>query len=434
MKRRVIVPVAVLIAAASVAAGCGGGSKSGSSAPSTGPKQHVNIVVWHGYTDAEAKAMKALTAEFNRTHKNVTVTQHFNGNNDYALQKVLTAIAGGKPPDVAYLYGSWMANIAKSPKTVALNDFMNNDKSFDWNDFWPAEREAATVNGKIVGLPALVDNLALMYNKKLFDQAGLSYPTANWTWTDFENAALKLTDAAKKRFGWAYVADGSEDTVWRYWALLWQAGGAILNGDGTKSAFNSPAGLKAMSLIDRLARKKAIYLDNGNQNYIGLFNSGHIGMLYTGPWDLTQIREGNAPYGVQILPGDQNHQTISGPDNWVMFDNGDARKQGAWEFLKWFTSPEVSLQWSLMTGDLPIRAGVMKLPGYQQFVKKYPGIGVWVDNLKNATQVRPVTPVYPKMSEAVGQAVVGVLLGKTQPQAALGDAAQQVDSILSVPG
>jgi multiple sugar transport system substrate-binding protein len=57
-----------------------------------------------------------------------------------------------------------------------------------------------------------------------------------------------------------------------------------------------------------------------------------------------------------------------------------------------------------------------------------------VDNLKNATQVRPVTPVYPKISEAMGQAVVGVLLGKEQPQKALSDAAQQVDSILSVPG
>ncbi|HEY7630480.1 MAG TPA: ABC transporter substrate-binding protein [Thermoleophilaceae bacterium] len=435
MKRRLIVAVAALIAAASLAAGCGGsgssGGSTGSTASSTGPTGHVNIVIWHGYADAEAKAIKTLTAEFNATHKNVTVTEHYNGNSDYALQKVLTAIAGGKPPDIAYLYGSWMANIAKSPKTVDLNDFIKTDKSFDWNDFWPAEREAATVNGKVVGLPALVDNLALVYNKKLFDKAGLAYPTANWTWTDFQNAALKLTDPAKKQFGWAYVADGSEDTVWRYWALLWQAGGAILNGDGTKSAFNSPAGVKAMSLIDGLARKQAIYLDNGNQNYLGLFNSGHIGMLYTGPWDLTQL---TAKLGVQILPADQNHQTISGPDNWVMFDNGDARKQGAWEFLKWFTSPEISLQWSLLTGDLPIRAGSTKLPGYQQFLKKYPGIGVWVDNLKNATQVRPVTPVYPKISEAMGQAVVSVLLGKAQPQKALSDAAQQVDSILSVPG
>ena len=96
---------------------------------------------------------------------------------------------------------------------------------FNWNDFWTVERQVATVNGKIVGIPALVDNLALVYNKKLFQQAHMAYPTANWTWNDLENAAKKLTNPATKQFGWAYVNDGSEDTVWRFEALLWQAGG-----------------------------------------------------------------------------------------------------------------------------------------------------------------------------------------------------------------
>jgi multiple sugar transport system substrate-binding protein len=431
--KRVAFAIGLVLAA--FAAGCGGGGHSSSSASSTGPSGHVNIVLWHGYTDAEATAINKLTAEFNATHKNITVTPHFSGNSDFALQKVLTAIAGGKPPDLAYLYGSWAANIAKSPKTVDLSDFIQRDGStFNWNDFWPAERAAATVNGKVVGLPALVDNLALVYNKKLFDQAGLSYPTANWTWTDFQNAALRLTNPAKKQFGWSFVADGSEDTVWRYWAMLWQAGGSILNPEGKQASFDSPAGVKALSLIQSLAQKKAIYNDNGNQNYLGLFNSNHIGMLWTGPWDLTQISTGHESFGVQILPADQNHQTISGPDNWVMFDNGNARKEAAWTFLKWLSSPQVDLQWGLATGDLPIRAAVLKLPGYKQFLAKYPGVGVWAQNLENATQVRPVTAVYPKISNVVGQAVQGVLLNKAQPQQALSQASQQVNSILSVPG
>jgi multiple sugar transport system substrate-binding protein len=437
VKRRGIAALAVGLVAVVVAVGCGGSSsKSSSSAgSSTGPSGHTNIVLWHGYTDAEAKAINTLTSEFNATHKNITVTPHFYGNSDYALQKVLTAIAGGKPPDISYLYGSWAANIAKSPKTVDLSEFIKRDAStFNWNDFWPSERKAATVNGKVVGFPALVDNLALVYNKKMFADAGLSPPTANWTWSDFENAALKLTNPSQKKFGWAYVADGSEDTVWRYWALLWQAGGQILTPDGKKAAFDSPAGVKAMSLIQRLAQAKAIYDDNGNQNYLGLFASNHVGMLFTGPWDLTQIQDGGAPYGVQILPGDQNHQTISGPDIWTVFDNGDARKEASWEFLKWLSSPQVDLKWDILTGALPIRAATAKQPDYKQFLDKYPGVGVWADNLKNATQVRPVIASYPKISSAIGESVVSVLLGKAQPQQALGSAAQKTNSILSVPG
>ncbi|HUO70765.1 MAG TPA: ABC transporter substrate-binding protein [Solirubrobacteraceae bacterium] len=420
----------ILIAAALLVSGCGGSSNS-STSPGHG---HVNIVVWEGYTETEAMAIKKLAAEFNASQPNITVSVQSYGNSDYALQKVLAAIAGGRPPDISYLYGSWAPNIATNPGVVSLNKLIAADPSFQWNDFWSVERQVATVNGKIVGVPALVDNLALVYNKKLFAQAGLSAPTPNWTWTDFENAAVKLTDPAHKQFGWAYVNDASEDTVWRFWAMLWQAGGAILTPDGKHAAFDSPAGVKALTLLQTLARRKSIYFDNGSGNYLGLFTSGHIGMLWTGPWDLSNITAAKMSYGVQILPADLNHQTISGPDNWVMFNNGSARTQAAWQFLKWLTSPAIDLKWAQMTGDLPIRASVSGLSGYRQFVKKYPGIGLWAKNLGNATQARPVLTVYPKISTAVGQAVQAVLLGKTAPQQALQQAAQQVNGMLAVPG
>jgi multiple sugar transport system substrate-binding protein len=426
--------IAPLAALAFALTGCGGGNKSSSSKGSSGGASsgHVNIVVWHGYTQAENTAIDKLAAEFNATHPNITVTPHFYGNNDYALQKVLTAIAGGDPPDISYLYGSWAPNIASASAAVDLTKYVK-DSSWNWNDFWTAERNVTTVNGKVIGIPALVDNLALVYNKRLFKQAGISPPSASWTWSDFEKAAMKLTNAGSKQFGWAYVNDASEDTVWRYWAMLWQAGGSILAPDGHHAAFDSAAGIKAMSLLSSLASHQSIYFDSGNQSYLGLFNSGHIGMLWTGPWDLGQISSGGQPYGVQILPADLNHQTISGPDNWVVFNRGTARTQAAITFLKWFTSPQIDLQWCLLTGDLPIRASVAKLPGYSQYLTKYPGIGVWAQNLANATQSRPVSTVYPKVSTVVGQAIQSVLLGKAKPQQALSQAAQQVNGILAAP-
>ena len=415
----------VLAALVVAAAGCGGSSSSSSSGV-------TNIVLWHGEIDVEGRALKAMVAQFNASHPNIHVTAQFYGNSDYALQKVLTAIAGGKPPDITYLYGSWAANIAQSPKTLVLNDYVKADKSFNWNDFWPSERQSATVNGKIVGIPALVDNLALVYNKTLFRKAGIPFPTASWTWQDLRSAAQKLTDPAKKQFGWAYVNDASEDTVWRFEALLWQAGGDILTPDGKHAAFNSPAGVEAATLLQQMAAQDhSVYLDSGNGLYAQLFNSGRIGMLYTGPWDLSLFP--NVKYGVQILPGNQNHQTISGPDNWVLFNNGSDRAKAAFTFMSWFTSPQQNLEWSLRTGDLPIRQSVLKLPGYKQYIAKYPADETFVQNLANAVKVRPVTPLYPKISTAIGQAVQAVLLGKAQPKQALDQAASQVNSILAAP-
>jgi multiple sugar transport system substrate-binding protein len=420
MRRAVslFLPLLILLAAAP---SCGGGGSSNGV---------VNITVWHGYEDVEGKAIKDAAARFNSTHPKIHVTVQNYGNADYALQKVLTAMRGGAEPDVAYLYGSWAANIARSPAAVDLAPMIKSDPSINWDDFWPAERQAVQVGPKIIGVPALVDNLALVYNKKLFDQAGIPYPSDNWTWDDFRAAAKKLTDSGSKQFGWAYVADGSEDTVWRFDALLWQAGGDILNSDNTKAEFNSPAGVKAATLLQQMATvDHSVYLDNGNGNYTNLFNSGKIGMLFTGPWDLSSFTD--AKYGVQILPGDLNHQTISGPDQWVMFDKGSTRKQAAWTFLKWFTSPQESLQWSLATGDLPIRQSTTRLAQYSDYTSKYPGVATFVVNLGNAAKARPVIPTYNEVSQAMGQAIQAVLLGKAQPKEALDKAAQQVDSVLA---
>ena len=417
MRRLFLIAATALLVAS---AGCGGSSSSNGV---------VNVTVWHGYEDIEGKAMTSAAARFNATHPKIHVTVQNYGNADYALQKVLTAIRGGAYPDIAYLYGSWAANIARSPTAVDLSSRIK-EPGVNWNDFWPAERQAVQVGDKVIGMPALVDNLALVYNRKLFDQAGIPYPTANWTWDDFRAAAQKLTDPSAKQFGWAYVADGSEDTVWRFDALLWQAGGDILNSDNTKAEFNSPAGVQAATLLQQMATvDHSVYLDNGNGNYANLFNSGKIAMLFTGPWDLSSFPD--VDYGVQVLPGLTNHQTISGPDQWVLFDNGSERTQAAWTFLKWFTSPQQAMIWSTQTGDLPIRASQTQLPGYDAYVKKYPGVSVFVQNEANAVKARPVIANYNEVSQAMGQAIQAVLLGKGQPQDELDQAADQVDQTLA---
>ena len=68
-------------------------------------------------------------------------------------------------------------------------------------------------------------------------------------------------------------------------------------------------------------------------------------MIITGPWDLSTFPD--VKYGVQIMPSFDpggSHQTIAGPDNWVVFDNGPARVDASCEFLQFLTSPANLLQ------------------------------------------------------------------------------------------
>jgi multiple sugar transport system substrate-binding protein len=73
----------------------------------------------------------------------------------------------------------------------------------------------------------------------------------------------------------------------------------------------------------------------------------------------------------------------------------------------------------------------MKMPAFNTFFTKYPGERVYVENLANVKQARPQIAAYPRVSQALGHAIVSAMLNKSTPQAALTQAAQQADTILA---
>jgi multiple sugar transport system substrate-binding protein len=417
-----------------VAAACTGGggtSKSGV----------VELVMWQGYTPPppanqayEYLSLTHLVDAFNSSHPGIHVTVRY-VNSDFALQKLTVALQGDQQPDISYQYGSNMPQLAQTPKVVDLTSRVK-DPSFAWDDFFSGERAVATIDGRVLGIPALVDNLAVVYNKKLFDQAHVPYPSPEWTWDDLRNAAKATSDPANKVFGLAFPLDGSETTVWQYEAMLWEAGGDILSADGSKAVFNTPAGVQALTTLQQINADGSMYQDfhpdAGKSQE--LFNSNRVGMIITGPWDLPSFPD--VPFGVQVMPSFQSggsHETIAGPDNWVMFDNGPERVDAAWTFLKWFTSPQNLLTDSLATAHLPTRSSVEQLPAFSQFDQKYPGTAAFAANLGNVLKARPAIAQYPQVSTALGQAIVAVLLGRGTPQQALDDAAKQADGELAAP-
>ncbi len=440
MKKRLIL-VAAIAAIALVAAACTSNDTSSSGAPSSGGEP-IDITMWHGYgkvidnqgqTNFEAKSLTDLVDQYNAMNTGVHVTLDYIGSNDNAYQKLTVALQGGLQPDITYQYGTSMASLATVPSIMDLTDRVQ-DPAFNWNDFSEGARAAATVDGQVYGIPALIDNLAIVYNKDLFEAAGVDEPTADWTWDDFRAAAKALTDPSKQQYGFAFPVDGTEDTVWHYDAMLWEANGDILNADNTEAAFNAPAGVQALTTLQQMAvTDKSVFLDQQNVGKIdNLFNAGRIAMDVTGPWALSGYPDIN--YGVQIMPmyDGGSHATIAGPDMWVMFDNGDGKADAAWQFMQWFTAAEQVKEDSMTSGHLPIRNSVVNEPGFlDEFDAKFPGEGLFAQNLENVTKARPVITSYEQVSTIMGAAIVEVMLGQAEPQAALDDAAQQVNTALA---
>jgi multiple sugar transport system substrate-binding protein len=390
------------------------------------PNATVEITWWTGQTTEAQKVAEGLAADYKKLHPNVTVKASPGApTTDDLLAKLSAGFAGGTYPDLSYAFGNWAGDLGASGKTQDLTSFVN-DPSFKWDEMPSAARTVATSNGKVIGVPALVDNLAVIYNKKLFDEAGLEYPKDDWTWEDFRITAKKLTDSSKNQYGTAYSVSGSEDTTWHLWPLLWQNGGKIL--EGTKPVFNSDAGVAALETLRAIAvDDKSMYLDQTDEKYGPLFNSGRVGMMISGPWSLLDLKEAKFQYDVVQLPGvNGDHQTVSGPDLWVLFDHEDANRAGAArDFAKWLTSAETDAKWNLTVGNLPLRTVEKDTPEFKAYVNEYPGGQKFFDNLQNAKQARPTVAGYEVLSRNVGDAIAKVLKGAATPKEALDEAARK---------
>ena len=187
--------VLLAVAAGALVAACGGG---GGGSASSGGK--VTIVVWHGQNQSAQKVFNTLTAEFNRTHPKIHVDAEVGAPADSLLEKVTAALAGGKYPDMAYIFGPNVANLARSPKALDLTATVK-QPGWNWSDYDAPARAAVTVDGHVRAVPADIDSLAVVYNKALFKKAGVPFPKAGWTWDDFVATAKRLTNAGQGVFG-----------------------------------------------------------------------------------------------------------------------------------------------------------------------------------------------------------------------------------------
>jgi multiple sugar transport system substrate-binding protein len=414
--------------ASTALAACGTGAADGVDADG-----RVTIQLWHGQNDNGQKAVESLVADFQRAHPRIRVDMGGGVLADAMLQKITAALASGSYPDIAYIFGSDLANVARSPQVVDLTGLVGSGPT-PWNDYWAPARAAVTLNGRVRAAPALLDSLAVVCNKKLFQKAGLPLPEAGWRWQDFTETAKRLTDAASGTFGTGWPGVGDEDTVWRMWPLIWDLGGDVVAADGRSIGF-AGTGVQALQVVETLARDRSVYIDPkpGSEQMYQVFASGLMGMVVTGPWQLPDIVDAGIDYHVVPLPSFSGRpMTISGPDTWTMFDNGDARVQASRTFLSWLMQPAQDVRWDIEAGSLPLSRSTQKLPAWRKKADETEGLPVFVQTLETA-RVRPTHPAYPQISQALGQAVVGVLLGRSTPAEALRGCADEANAALLIP-
>ncbi|WP_326822325.1 ABC transporter substrate-binding protein [Streptosporangium sp. NBC_01756] len=259
-------PMAGLLGLAVLAAGCGSSSE-----PVTSGKVAISYAIWDKNDQASAEK---IIAAFQQANPNVTVKLEITPWDQY-WTKLQTVASGGTAPDVFWMNSLNLRMYAKGGIIAPLDESKVTDLP-------QAVVDGYRHDGKLYGLPFSVSIPALWYDKKIFDAAGVKYPTADWTWDDVKAAAKKLTDPSKKQFG---ILAPMLDQVGFYNTMI-QAGGHVVSADGKKSGFDEPGSIQGLEfwtglIKDQVAPVAEVYADTDT---IQLFQSGKYGMQYGGVW------------------------------------------------------------------------------------------------------------------------------------------------------
>ena len=307
----------------------------------------IKFASWVG----ETETMQKLAQQFQALHPNITID--FQGiPAEEMSDKMLTQVAGGTAPDVAYLDSSNVIDFASRNALTNLDPYIAKSKAVKPDDYIQSFRDSASYNGSMYGLPIDGESTGLFYRTDMFEAAGIQGPPK--TWQEFEDAAKKLTNKDKKQYGFILFAS---EAAYYWYPWLWQAGGRLLSEDGQQIAFNSEAGKRAANFYVGLKNYSPEDFLNSN-SYDGrvAFANGTVGMYVAGAWFAGTLRSEfpdiEGKWAAAPLPQDKQCATTIAGDTLVIFDQSK-NKDAAWKWIEFLSAPQNMALWNVGTPEAP---------------------------------------------------------------------------------
>ena len=293
--------------------------------------------------------------EFNRTHSDVVVSKDSGGvNSDRMLQKVTAGLQADNYPDIAYIYGSDLANLAKGDQLLDLSDAIDNG-DINWDRFVDAGKQAGHRRRPAARDPG-ASSTTWPWSTTRRSSTTPASPTRPTTgrWDDFLKTAAELNDPDAGSSGFGWPGTGDEDTTWRIWPLVWQQGGDIVNEDGDSVGFDGASGEAALNVVAQAAADGSVYIDStaGSERMQQLFVSGKMAMNIAGPYSLPEYVDARSTTAwSRCRRSATSTRRSPGPTPGRSSTTATSATQAALEFMDWFTEPEQQLRWISEAGQ-----------------------------------------------------------------------------------
>jgi len=354
----------------------GGAGEAAGSAP-----YELRIATWET-GETNTAILQAAKEAYEAKHPNATVKIEASPYENF-MTKLQTELAAGNPADLIQVGEQNFARYIQKDIVTDLTPLAQG--SYDLNDIVPNVRELMLVDDKLPVMSIGGATIAVYYNKKLFDAAGIPYPQEGWTWEQFIESAEKLTI----REGNKIKQYGANLNLGKDWVepFIVSNGGAYLSEDGSTSVgyLNGDATVDAFRKIRDLYNVSKVAPNPAELialKGIDLFATGQVAMNVNGSWAQGDLRNNpDLSFGVVSLP------TMSaGKKASLLYTSGfgistkSKHQKEAWELLLEITSPDTEAGQSWAKSNLAVSQKLADTS--KQAEDEY--LGVFVDQLNHA--------------------------------------------------
>jgi multiple sugar transport system substrate-binding protein len=349
----------------------------------------IVIVYWDRHQGHEHESRVKLMEEFNRSQDEVYIRSISMGYNS-TMEKLLTSIAGGTPPDVCGLDGTMMAQLVGQDCFMPLEDLIADSPSMQEAAFFPHMWKSVAFEDHVWGIPTTTDTYCLLWNKQAFRKAGLDPERPPQTMQELEEYAARLTirdETGLQQIGFLPWQPWDQTPMWGlFFGGTWfdeKTRRAVCAGDPRliqmlewqqSFAFDPNSKTNAPYAMDP---EKIMSFQQGFGAYMSAnnpFYSGKIAMICEGEWQVTfiPIYAPELDWGVAFIPTPEGAPPRAWSATCVAdcIPRGCKHPEAAWKYLKWFHSPRPgggtspASDYCFAIHNIPVRPAEAKQPRF----------------------------------------------------------------------
>ncbi|RXZ81055.1 sugar ABC transporter substrate-binding protein [Paenibacillaceae bacterium] len=435
--------ITLLLSMSLLLAACGGGEKANSGTKTGGEGkpyagETINVLI------LKTPAWDALISKAAEFQEETGIKINFDSLPEKSYFQKLDMTLSGKTGEYdvvwgnnkslpAMISGDWL-----EPLNAYLEDPELTEDSYDYTDFIPKLAKNLSMDGNVYGLPGNGEANILYYNKKMFEEAGLTAPPKNLE--ELEAYAAKLTNREKDQSGIVLRATREGNANSFSWIMIWKmlGGNWLADAEAPYAVLDKKEAVEATELWIDLVNNyapKGIHSYGFNESLLA-FQQGKAAMMIDVNTFMPEVENAEkstvaGQVGYSVLEGTGDEYTV-GP-TWGIFMPKDGRnKDVAWQFMKWATSKEVMQEMA----DQKIRSDATRTSVLDSEGFKENFNAEWAEANKQALNhtdfgYTPLVVEGSEIRDALSVAIAKAATNQSTVEAALKEANERIKKIMS---